>query len=145
MYTGRGDAVVITGAIPIRCSTTQAYTFDELTPKLERLQPAAHHLCAMASHVLLSCRMCRCYGWLVAQMQRNCRKIMTHHGWHDHQLFHQCAMASHVLLSRRIGCRYETFDTAVVIEGFMGCMSAVLLDTLLLWSPHSVISSYWVW
>ena len=75
VLTGRGDAVVITGAIPIRCSTTQAYTFDELTPKLEQLQPAAHHLCAMASHVLLSCRMCRCYGWLscpdAAKLSRN--------------------------------------------------------------------------
>ena len=35
VLTGRGDAVVITGAIPIRCSTTQAYTFDGNSSVLE--------------------------------------------------------------------------------------------------------------
>ena len=33
--TDRGDAVVITGAIPIRCGATQAYTFDGNSSVLE--------------------------------------------------------------------------------------------------------------
>jgi len=33
--TDKGDAVVITGAIPIRCGATQAYTFDGNSSVLE--------------------------------------------------------------------------------------------------------------
>ena len=83
----------------------------------------------MALHVLLSCRIC-CYHVSVCSLLPVCSLLrLINEPW----LCKFCCPAGFaVAMNFCLHCRVG------MLECFMVCMSAVLLDILLLWSPHSV-------